>query len=238
MLKAIKQQFQVSWKDWSWGIALILGAAVFGQILLAFIMYSEPTVTYIPVGTIMAAIAAVLYVGIMVITQIRVQFHIQVSMGCIRTRFFVTYFLLSFAAGVLSWLLVLAVGYIENILNPIWYPGLGNELDMMPYLIKWGIPAAALTTVIGGFCGVLIMRFGKVAGWILWGIWMFACVGFPQFHEATEEVPNSLFGQIGFGVMSVLTSVPGHVWFIILAVVSVFCFAASYVMLRKMEVKA
>lgn len=240
MLATIKKQFKLDFAEWVGVLAaVLLGAALFGQVLMALIAHFDGDIKrYAPVGTIMAILMMGIYVGIMFMANIRLQFHIQVSFGCTRRRFFVSYYIFVFAVALTGWLLLLALAYVENALNPVLYPNLGGELNLVPYLWKWGIPVAAAVPIIGGFCGVLIMQFGRIAAGILWVLWMVLCLGIPNLDDAAENAGNSLFGQICGGILQMVAGVSGTTWVMLAAGICIVCLAISYIMIRKMEVKA
>lgn len=118
------------------------------------------------------------------------------------------------------------------------YPELTCEVDFLPYLLKWGIPVIAALCILGIFCSILIMHFGKKAFWVLWVIWMFACVGLPQISEAAEEAPNSLLGRIGIGAAKLFMGIPVQVLIGTLTGICVLCLILSWIYIRKQEVRS
>ena len=238
MLSAIKKQFKTQCRDWL-GImtVLMLGAAVFGGILFAVIAaLDHETDSYFAMGTVIAGIMAVMFTGIMMMASLSQLFNLEVSMGCTRKHFFISYYTLGFFVGLCGVVMLWLINMAENTMNRVMYPGMSEEISFLPYLLKWSIPVMTVILVLAGFCGALMMRFGKVAGWILWFLWMFGWLGLPRIQEAVEKAPDSLFGRIGSIAADMLRMVPLHTWVCIAVLVSILAFAETWVLLRRQQV--
>ncbi len=237
MKDTIKKQFHLMTEDWILGGVLILGGFLVGQILHALILHTDPTATHsVPLGSILAAAAAVVFVIMESTSSIRTLFHMEVSMGCTRKRFYVSFFTVQLTSCAAAFLLLLFLAWIENDLNAWLYPGLAAKLDFMEGLLKWGVPAALAVTTVGDFCGTLLMRFGRTAFWILWAVWMLLCVGFPQVHDAIEEAPGSFFGVLGMRILEMTGKVPTGGWMALLAAAVIGCAVGAWQIIRKQEV--
>ena len=94
-----------------------------------------------------------------------------------------------------------------------------------------------MITIAAGFCGVLLLRFGRPAFWILWAIWMILALGLPQIHVAMEEAPESLFGRIGNIAADAFGSIPWNVAVGLIAVVGMACVAGSWFFVRSQQVE-
>ena len=137
MRTTIKKQFQILWREWIVVAAMILGGFAFGLILHTAIMRLDSTVeSYFSLGTIMGTVMGVMYCFILSITQIRLYFNMEISMGCTRKQFFVSYFAVCLVVDLVYPLALAALGIGENALNRIWYPHLTNEIDLVPYILK------------------------------------------------------------------------------------------------------
>ena len=239
MAAAIKKQFRIQWKDWIIMSLLIVGASIFGVVLFAVIgAFDAETVSYFPLGTVMGGITALMFCMILMITNLNLSFNIEVAMGCTRKQFFVSSYITSFAAALIAIALVILVDLAERAVYPQIYPHLEEEIDFLPYLLKWSIPAAAAVPVFGGFFGALMMKFGRTAFWILWALWMVLCLGFPNIHEAIEEAPNSMLGKIGIAAADVFGGVPVSAWIMLGAAAAVVSLVGSWMIVRRQQVTA
>lgn len=237
MLEVLKKQFTVQWKDWM-GMTLVpLGAWILGLGLHYMVVRLDSTVTsYFPAGTGMAVLAAGLCTVIMGIVQLGIYFNMEVSMGCTRLRFFVSYYVVSFVFSACYIGIILLLNIAERVLEKRLYPNLSCEIDFLPYLLKGGIPAAAAVCLVSGFCGVLILRYGRKAFWVLWAVWMICTIGLPRIHEAMEEAPNSLFGWIGNKIGFLFSGFTANEVIGIAAAVSLLSLAGAWLYLRKQQV--
>lgn len=224
-------------EDWILGGGLILGAFLVGQILLAVLLNMDKTVTHIvPLGSIMAAAASGIFLIVESVTSIRIMFHLEVSMGCTRKRFSVSFFTVQLMTCAAALLVLLFLAWGECYLNSWLYSGFASKVDFMKGLLKWGVPTALAVTTVGDFCGALLMRFGRTAFWILWGVWMILCIGFPQIHDAMEEAPGSFFGVLGMRIIEMIGKVPAGAWIGLLAAVVIGCAAGAWQIIRSQEV--
>lgn len=237
MLEALKKQFAVQWKDWMTITLVILGGWLLG-IGLHFMItrLDSEAVSYFPMGTLMGALAAGVSAVLMGIIELGFYFNVEVSMGCTRVRFFCSYYVVFFVFSVLYTGIVILLNLAERVLEKQLYPGWECEIDFFPYLLKGGIPAAAAFCLVSGFCGALLLRYGKKAFWVLWVIWMVCAVGIPQIHEATEKAPNSLFGRIGTHIGGLFGRFTVNEVISIVAALSILSLVGAWLYLRKQQV--
>lgn len=238
MVRAIKRQYRVQWKNVILPMMVMVPCAwVFGLFVYALIVKFDKEInSCFPLGTLISAIMAVFFMAVLIMLQVGLHFNMEVSMGCTRKHFFVSYYLTNMTTGLLCVALLLGFNLLENALYSVIYPNLKQEIDLVPYLLKWGIPAAVILPVIAEFSGVLLLKFGKIASWIIWVFWMFLCIVGPQIQESVEEAPNSVYGKIGTAIADMVNALPGNVWVCIIGLASLFILAATWIILRKQQV--
>lgn len=237
MLRAVKRQFLVQWEDWILMGVLALAGTLFGGIMAYVLRGTEGGIdSFFPLGVLMGIILTVFYSALSIMTGVGNYFNMEISMGCTRKEFFISYFMVSFIWNVVGvvWLSLLCIA--ESSLARLAAPGVKQEVDFLPYLWEGGIPAALAIPMIAGFLGALVMRFGKKAFWIMWAVWMILVLGGPRVADAMEEAPDSLYGNIGTALASMVKAVPGNAWIILGTTVSLACFAGTYILLRKQSV--
>ena len=73
--------------------------------------------------------------------------------------------------------------------------------------------------IFADFIGALLARFGKRAGWTLWGLWMFGSLVLPRMMNASEGKDTLLTraGQVLSSLISGLTPVSIAVIVLVLA---------------------
>lgn len=234
MTGAIKRQFIIQKKDWIWMLILIFGAGIFGIALFGVIaLLDAETVSYFPLGTLMAMIAALLYEMIMPMANLGNTFDVEVSMGCTRKQFFISYCVINIVSMLLCVACIMCLNLGERFLYRQIYVHMEEEIDLFPYLLRWGLPAAVVIPVLAGFCGSLMQKFGRTAFWILWAIWMVCCLGLPHLEEASE---NSVLGQIRIRLMQCAEAVSMQVWILLILFLAAAAFTGTWLLLRKAQV--
>lgn len=162
--------------------------------------------------------------------------NLEAAMGCTRKDFFLSYYLTGFLVNIVYVILLAVICMAENSIGKILYPDMINVIDLLSCIIRWGIPAAVALTVIGGFCGTLVLRFGKKAFWVMWAIWMIVCLGGPRAAEAVSESPDSLFGKMGLAIEMLVERVPLNLWILLAIVLVLACGIGNYLMIRRQQV--
>ena len=237
MFGTIRKQFLIQWRGWLWTLLIIFGGALSGIALHYFIILTDhETVSYIALGTVMACIVAVFLGGAMIVSQFIIYFDAEVSMGCTRSRFMVSVCAVDFLFMILYVAAAALINFTENALDRILYPGMSCEINLLPYFLKWGIPAAAFLCILCIFMGVLILRYGKKAFWVLWILWMLGCVGIPQIMEAAGEAPNSLFGRISRACAGIMNNTSIHTMIILGVLVCALSLGITWELIRKQQV--
>lgn len=237
MIQVLKKQFCAFWFDGLWVIGLTAGLGIVGIILYQIILGTDKVDgPYVPLGTIIAAATALIMILALIMSAFGLYFNTEISMGCTRRRFFFSFFFVALVTGMAGYGLVLLVHLLENALNGALHPELTREVEMMPYLLRWGAPAVLLSVVWSMFLATLVLRFGKKAYWLLWAVWMILCIGFPRVVEAIAEAPNSVFGKIGGAAVKLFSGVPSGTWALAAAAACVAGLAGTYWFLRRQQV--
>ena len=239
MIQSIKKQIKLSLGDWAIGLGLTAGFMVFGMIFSRVMLVAgeielaDATLFTVFFGALGAGLFSVGYMGF----SLLMNFKLQVGMGCTRKDFIVSYYITG-AAG--SLVLILFVALVAVVLRMVYAGAYGaeNTPDMAPPILKWGIPIAIALPAVSSMCGALVLRFGKIAAWIIWGIWMIGCLGLPNLAEYISEMPDSAAGRAGTGIMSMLRSFSGGTWTILILLAGVVGFAVEAGLLLRQEVRA
>lgn len=239
MLRAIKKQFAIQWRDWVLGYLCVLVVSMLGVLMANVVMqFGQEAESYVSLGAIMGCGMAVVYSGLWTMMQLGICFNQEISMGYTRSRFFVSFYTVNFVGNFLMVLLLLLIGLGENQLYHVLYPGGENEINLIPYLFRVGLPAAFALSMAAGLCGVLLMRYGRKAFWALWGLWMFGFLGIPYISDAVKDAPDSFLGMVGNAFTQWLKAVPGNVWIILAAVFSLLSFGITFLFIKKQQVTA
>lgn len=237
MLQLIRKQLRAQGTDVIWGPVIMLAAGIVGMsIMFAMMKFDVADGEWFCLGTMLGGIVAAFYGFIWISAGIGFYFNMEVAMGCSRKEFFFSYYLTGFVMNGVYAIIMAIMCIIENALGRMLYPGMENDIDLLYYIIRGGIPAVVVLTVIGGFCGTLVLRYGKKAFWVLWAIWMVLCLGGPRISDAVSDAPDSVFGKIGTAVEVLLESVSVNIWILFGAAIVAACGVADFLMLRRQQV--
>ncbi len=237
MLQLIRKQLRAQGTDVIWGPVIMLAAGIVGMsIMFAMMKFDVADGEWFCLGTMLGGIVAAFYGFIWISAGIGFYFNMEVAMGCSRKEFFFSYYLTGFVMNGVYAIIMAIMCIIENALGRMLYPGMENDIDLLYYIIRGGIPAVVVLTVIGGFCGTLVLRYGKKAFWVLWAIWMVLCLGGPRISDAVSDAPDSVFGKIGTAVEVLLESVSVNIWILFGAAIVLACGVADFLMLRRQQV--
>lgn len=237
MLQLIRKQLRAQGTDVIWGPVIMLAAGIVGMsIMFAMMKFDVADGEWFCLGTMLGGIVAAIYGFIWISAGIGFYFNMEVAMGCSRKEFFFSYYLTGFVMNGVYAIIMAIMCIIENALGRMLYPGMENDIDLLSYIIRGGIPVVVVLTVTGGFCGTLVLRYGKKAFWVLWTIWMVLCLGGPRISDAVSDAPDSVFGKIGTAVEVLLESVSVNIWILFGAAIVAACGVADFLMLRRQQV--
>lgn len=237
MLQLIRKQLRAQGTDVIWGPVIMLAAGIVGMsIMFAMMKFDVADGEWFCLGTMLGGIVAAFYGFIWISAGIGFYFNMEVAMGCSRKEFFFSYYLTGFVMNGVYAIIMAIMCIIENALGRMLYPGMENDIDLLSYIIRGGIPVVVVLTVTGGFCGTLVLRYGKKAFWVLWTIWMVLCLGGPRISDAVSDAPDSVFGKIGTAVEVLLESVSVNIWILFGAAIVAACGVADFLMLRRQQV--
>lgn len=239
MIQSIKKQMKVSIADWGLGLAFTAGCVVFGLIFIWIMKAAGPVesedeaLITMAFGIFGAGIFIILYMGFTLLMN----FNLQVGMGCTRKDFIVSYYVTGALGSLVLVLFVAVTAAAEQMVYTRIY-GAEAVVDMVSAILKWGIPAALALPAVSSMCGALVLRFGKAAAWILWGIWMFGCLGLPRMADKISELPDSALGKAGTAAVSMLKNLPGSAWTILILLAGAVSLAVEVCLLLRQEVQA
>lgn len=237
MIQTLKRQFCVLRYDGRWLFGLTAGIGIIGVIIYQIILgVEQEDGAYVPLGTILAAGTLLIMILALIMSEFAMYFNIEVSMGCTRGQFFLSFFLTSLVMSLFGYGLVLLVSLGEDALNAAVHPELTIEVAVMPYLLRWGFPVVLLAVICSMFFATLVLRYGKRAYWILWAVWMILCLGFPRVVEAIGEAPDSLFGKIGSAAIRLFSGVSPEMWILVSVLAGVIGLTGTYLFLRRQQV--
>ena len=83
--------------------------------------------------------------------------------------------------------------------------------------------------------GTLILKYGKKAGWTLWGLWMIGCFTLPRISDAA---PNTPAGLLKTTLQRFLHILPPFLRIALIAAIMILCIICSWLLLRRQQVNS
>ncbi len=242
MLEAVKRQLKLTYDHAILSYVMsILGFLV--AMILWGVMRSvlRQEAQYIPLGTIMALGLCGLGILFTQIFQIELIFDLEISMGSTRRTFFLSYLLVQALYNVGNYILLVLLVLLEKKIRPFLIAQditVGKKAELIwSWTIRYGFPALLVFTIVSILFGTLWMYFGKVAGVILWILWMALCLGGPNIADAVTDAPNSILGRIGLGITGIVSFFSGAAGIITGIIILAVVLVAIYYMIQRHAVR-
>ncbi len=193
-LKMFKSLFLCSKKDFLVYAGAVLGGGVFGTILSLAIIATTDAEGYSCVGTMLGAAFGLIVLLFGNALGGQVDFQMAIAMNRARMPYLVARYLLDALQIAFSLVLCYGIKAIERMVGnrlgsfeDFFNPSLG-----MLAAITFGLPLVIL------LFAVLYTKFERKFFWVMWGIYMLACLGGPRIATAMEKHPESVAAKIGF----------------------------------------
>ncbi len=223
MVTELKRNFSLSWDVFLFQLVSMLGAFLFGVLLVTLIVKLGGESTWICLGTVIAMGAMVIFTVIVGLTSYLVEFRICLSMGGTRRGFLLYY--------ALRLVLTLAVSYVfirllyigENALYGAIFPGLVNEAPFTFLNSLWCLPVLAGLGLLSMFLGALRAKYGQKGMVAFWFLWMFCCMILPRMFDRDD---TSALGLAANAVFAAIVAVPPAAWAVFLSATAVGMTAA------------
>lgn len=237
-MKALMNQIRLQKDIYLIGFGIIGGLFVLGTILHEIILIADGSAGDVfCMGSMMsvAGIGAAMLFGVP--TNMVNVFNYAVSMGRTRRRFFPAYALGIFFAALVLEAAVVLLHAAERARLRLMYPNLGID-DPAGIMLHWNIllPIALLATTVGVLCGVLIIKFGRMALWIMSILWGLVCIGMPRGIEVLLEHPDNPLARLVISGAEWLLSLGAIGLIVLAAAVCMILLAVSYLLLRRQQV--
>lgn len=211
------KQFSLDWKLNKYAFFGTLltfpGAFLCGTGLLAMILFldGEPS-GWFPMGTVMAIMIPCI---IAIVSGIGYPsaFNLALSMGRTRKEFMLSYALRQLLWLIVGYVLILLLHRLELAVNPILFADFGENEGPMDFLTDWRVilPSIAVLLTLNMFIGSVYSRYGKAGGWVLYALWMVACLGLPRLlHDGSPilaflmSIPAAGWITIGIAVLAAM----------------------------------
>ena len=236
MTDFIKKQFRFKYQDTRLMLLMGLFGFIGGKLLLtAILFFDRSTNTYFPLAATIAGVMILIYTGLNGIAFFCYSFQLQIPMGVTRKQFLVSYYIVSLVEITIGFLVTLFLCWVDNKTNTYFYPAFACEADILPWILKYGMILAAVIMTASVLGGTLILKYGKKAGWTLWGLWMIGCFTLPRISDAA---PNTPAGLLKTTLQRFLHILPPFLRIALIAAIMILCIICSWLLLRRQQVNS
>lgn len=234
MTDIIKKQFLSKYPDTGLMLIMSLGGFITGKLLLtAILFFDKSTNTYFPVAATLSGVMILIYTGLNGVAFLCYYFRFQIPMGITRKQFLASYYIVSFMEIAIGFLITLFLCWVDNKTNAYFYPVFTCEADILPWVLKYGMILATVVMLAAVFCGTLILKYGKKAGWILWALWMIGCFTLPRMSDAAPNTPAYLLKT---AVQRFIHFLPSPLRIFLVAAAMIICIICSWLLLRRQQI--
>lgn len=244
-MQELKAAFRVNQEDIPYIAICTLVGWLLGVGMVTALMYFlfEPGEGYATFGTYFAVLGA--FLGIITSRNLNghTRFFLALSMGQTRRGYLLWDSLMKLAEAALVMLMILGLGFVENQLYVLLYPGEENAFDFMKEFFS---SRYALWIILGVAAGLVILnlvftalmgRFGQKGFLIFFApFWCLTLIVTPALN-ASEEQTGSILAWIGDGLRWIGVHLSDTVGIAVLIGVAVLMAAASVWYLLRAPVK-
>lgn len=220
--------------------AIILGAAVFSELLVVLIVKvfckNDPEITYVQMAPLMSYFAFWIAVPIWGMTDFGKNFDMMVGFGRTRKEFFFSYCTVNFIAYLVYASIFVLIMVADEALCNLLYKGIPCEMDLSAFFLDARTIGA--TVLIAFFLniilGALYLKFRAKLFMFVWMVCMCLGIIMRMIQQAIEAEVAWIMAMIE-GIVAFFTA-PAYVMLTILAVATIFLVMVSYGIVRKREI--
>lgn len=232
MLREIKKQLTLNYKDLLLGLGICLGSGVIFLGVAAIILALHGPTFIPPVGSIVFYGAAAVFVFILGIAYVGLQFNMVLKMGAVRRQYLLT---CGLVLAVYSFALLL-LGHLWNLAETAMLRAMGAQLPFVVAIpFGWLLVAALGVTMGSVWAGSLLARYGRGGFWAVWGIWMLISLGPNLVANAADPHRTDTVARAVQAAIAFLARLPAEGGWLLAAVALAAMFAHTWFMMRRVR---
>ncbi len=191
----LKSSFVLQRADfWQVPLTVLVVYAIMQALMLVIYAFTrEKVVLSLGLPTLFALVCAVLMNVLQASSRFASEFRLGLHMSGTRRQMLLSGTVLSLANA--AEILLLAAG-----LQALWtavFGGTAEEGNVLAALPLWGWAACLyLPVAMGVLAGSILLRFGRIGFWVLYGMFMLSCFGPQLFGKQTEVLSLGQLDQI------------------------------------------
>ena len=219
----------------------VFGFGLFGTILFEVTMRLSEVKAENPQTFEMAFLMSVIaFMGVIFLFAMQIvqrSFQTAVGMSCTRKSFFAGSVLCALVSSIFGVAALFIVSLTEQLRLRYWwseYPCESRDLESLTPAVLFFFMIAFV--VLSQLIGVLFLRFGKLAFWVLWLTWMIGCFIIPRVKDDMDEKRDTVFSGIGHIIGQIVTGLPLFAWLLIGTAFLAVLLLISYRILMRQQV--
>lgn len=198
----------------------VLGFGLFGTVFFEIVMRVSESHAASPETFEMAFLMSLIaFMGVaFLFAMLHVQRNFETAVGMSRTRrsFFAGSLLCAFTTAVCGCAALYLTALTEQLRLKHWWSAYpcesGYFAAFTPTILAFFLFAF---TVLAQFIGVLFLRFGKAAFWVIWFLWMVGAFTIPRAISDWESEQNTVLSHIVLTLKQIISSLPAFTWSLI-----------------------
>lgn len=198
----------------------VLGFGLFGTVFFEVVMRVSESHAENPKTFEMAFLMSLIaFMGVaLLFGMLFLQRHFETAIGMSRTRksFFAGSLACAFATSLCGTAALYLSALTEQLRLTYWWNGFVCESRYFAAFTPMTLVFFLLAfTVLAQFIGVLFLRFGKAAFYVIWLFWMAGCFIIPRALDDLEKEQDTLFSNIGLVLKQIISGLPLFAWALI-----------------------
>lgn len=218
---------------------VLLTATLSGLFVLMIVKVfcaNDPEITYIHFMSLISYIVLWMMIFLTGMTDFGKTFDMMVGMGRTRKEFYLSYGLVNFGTYLVYGALVLAIAWLETVMEKVFYGGIPCELNLSSFFFD---VRTIVLTVVGGFCfnmviGALYLKFRQKIFMLVWLLFMFMGVIMQMIGKAIDARNPWMIKSVDF-IVRIFTS-PAVILIPVVILIVVLLVSLSYLLVRKREI--
>lgn len=239
MLRELKKQFYLRWDELVFILALETGLFLFGEIMIAFIVYGlKDREALFPLGTLLAFMVPAMLMIFFGMASLPTYFNLVIGMGTTRKRLLPALFVFSILENLLGAWIVNLFCLLEKWTFETAYAGIKNELDLS-FVFQWKYITAICMAVVAlnTWMGALCLKYGKKVFTLFWLLFMAVFIGGSRISKMLVQGSDHVFIRMCRKVLELFYGFSEREVIIFVIFISIGLMTAAYKVLCRQQVE-
>ncbi len=177
MIKNISNVWKLNVSELYMMLAVVFCSGIVGMFVVSIAFAADQESTTVTAGgTFFALLIWAIVNAVLGITGYQNNFNLMVSLGCTRKDYMIAQIATVYLNMISEAVLIFLIYIIEKTMWRVIFPN-KEYVKLVEYVFEHQILLAIILLVpaIRLFVGAAILRFGKIAYWLIWAVWMIGC---------------------------------------------------------------